>query len=64
MAACPQAAGQTERKGKRTADDNIVSEAKVVHIRLLPVRSTQHALLCPVACRMHHEFSDINFPHF
>ena len=52
MAACPQAVGRAEHKCKRTADDNTVSNAKIIHIRLLPVKSARRALLCPVACRI------------
>lgn len=52
MAACPQAAGRAEHKCKRTADDNTVSNAKIIHIRPLPVKSARRALLCPVACRI------------
>lgn len=52
MAACPQAAGRAEHKCIRTADDNTVSNAKIIHVRLLPVKSERRALLCPVACRI------------
>lgn len=60
MAACPQAAGEAGHKWKRTADDNTVSNARIIHIRLLPVKSTRHAVLCPVACTTHHLFNDVN----
>lgn len=43
MAACPQAAEKAEHKWKRTADDNTVSNAKIIHIRLLPVRKIHKA---------------------
>lgn len=61
MAACPQAAGKAEHKWKTTADDNTVSNAKIIHVRLLPVKPTRQVLLCPVELRNHHWSNDMFF---